>query len=270
MNKRLNYRLFFYIGLILLSGFALILLILPTFILLIQSSASNIIEGLDFNIVLEAIWLSLRTSAISMAIILITGTPLAYILTRWEFRGRQLLHTLVTLPIVMPPAVAGVALILTFGRNGFIGALLSQWGITLPFSEAAVVIAQVFVAMPFYIRTTQTGFASVSKEIEDAARVDGAEGLTLLRHITLPIARRGLVAGLVLAWARALGEFGATLLFAGNLQGRTQTMPLLIFTVFTTNIDAAVFVAIILIMMAFVALLISQWLLKDNAPQEIF
>ncbi len=269
MNKRLNYRLFFYIGFIILSGFALILLILPILILLLQGSALNITQRLDSGMVLDAIWLSLRTSAISMGAILLMGTPLAYILTRWEFKGKQLLHTLVTLPIVMPPAVAGLALILTFGRNGFIGTLLSQWGITLPFSEAAVVIAQVFVAMPFYIRTTQVGFASVSKEIEDAAQVDGAEGLTLLRHITLPIARRGLVAGLVLAWARALGEFGATLLFAGNLQGRTQTMPLLIFTVFTTNIDAAVFVAIILIMMAFIALLISQWLLKDNAQQEI-
>jgi molybdate transport system permease protein len=137
-------------------------------------------------------------------------------------------------------------------------------GITLPFSTTAVVIAQLFISAPFYIRAAQVGFRSIEKEIEDAGRVDGAGGLALFWHITLPLSRRALAAGLALSWARALGEFGATILFAGSLQGRTQTMPLLVYKVFERDINAAIWTGLVLVGMALAALLISQWLNRKS------
>ncbi|MGB7340811.1 MAG: ABC transporter permease [Phototrophicaceae bacterium] len=215
-------------------------------------------------IVLDAIWLSLRTSSISLIAILILGLPLAYIFARWEFRGKTIATVLIELPIVMPPAVAGLALLLTFGRRGAIGASLSDLGITIAFTSWAVVIAQVFVAAPFFIRAAQIGFANVSQEMEDAARVDGASEWLVFLRITLPLSARAIIAGLILSWARALGEFGATILFAGSLQGRTQTMPLLVYSTFERDIDAAIWTGILLIGIAFIALFISRLLTRDT------
>lgn len=169
---------------------------------------------------------------------------------------------------MLPPAVAGLALLTTFGRRGFLGPILGSLGISLPFTTAAVVFAQTFVSAPFYIRAAQVGFQAVPREIEDAARVDGASGLILFRYVTLPLSRRSLAAGLVLSWARALGEFGATILFAGSLQGRTQTMPLLIYNVLERDINASIWTGVILVGLALVALVISQWLARGQPEND--
>jgi len=247
-----------------LLGFvAFILLGLPVVVLVAQAISMGGLQNIPApTITFSALWLSLKTSAISLCIMLITGTPLAYILARWQFKGKRLASVFVELPIVMPPAVAGLALLLTFGRRGFVGPLLTEFGLSIPFTEVAVIIAQTFVAMPFFIRAAQVGFATVSHELEDAARVDGANEKLVFLYITLPLASRALMAGLILSWARAIGEFGATILFAGSLQGITQTMPLLVYNVFERDIGAAVWTSLLLIGMAFMALILSQWLTR--------
>jgi molybdate transport system permease protein len=233
---------------------------LPLVALLIRSINTRAWEKMTGAGIPEAIWLSILTTSITVLLTLLFGTPLAYILARWSFPFKRLLTVLVELPVVLPPAVAGLSLLVAFGRRGLVGPPLETVGIILPFSTTAVVVAQTFIAAPFYIRAAQVGFQGVNQEIEDAARVDGAGGMTLFRHITIPLSQRALAAGLVLTWARALGEFGATILFAGSLQGRTQTMPLLVYKVFERDIDAAIWTGLLLVGMALVALLLSQWL----------
>jgi molybdate transport system permease protein len=237
-----------------------IFLSLPILVLVLHMLESQAWHTLDSELVSMAISLSLVTTSITAIITVLLGTPLAYVLARWRFTGRRLLRVLVELPIVMPPAVAGLALLLTFGRRGFLGATLAQLGISLPFSMGAVIIAQIFVAAPFFIRSAQVGFLGVPREVEDAGRVDGADGLRLFLLVTMPLAMRSLAAGLILSWARALGEFGATILFAGSLQGRTQTMPLLIYNMLERDIDAAVMTGLILVGLALMALLAWQYL----------
>ncbi len=212
----------------------------------------------------EALLLSLFTTVTSSLLTLAFGTPLAYLFARRTFRCKRLLNVLIELPIVLPPAVAGLALLIAFGRRGLLGPALDSLGVMLPFTTAAVVVAQTFVSAPFYVRSAQVGFQGVQRDIEDAARVDGASPSAVFRFITLPLARRALMAGLVLSWARALGEFGATILFAGSLQGRTQTMPLLIYNVFERNLDAALWTGLLLVALALAALLLSQWLARSE------
>lgn len=219
--------------------------------------------------VAEALLLSIITTAFTAFLTIFFGTPLAYLFARWRFPFKRAFNLLVELPIVLPPAVAGLALLTTFGRRGVFGSMLSTLGISLPFTTAAVVLAQTFVSAPFFVRAAQIGFQSVPREIEDAARVDGAAGWTLFRHITLPLSSRALAAGLVLSWARALGEFGATILFAGSLQGRTQTMPLLIYNILERDIDAAIWTGLILVVVALMTLAISQWLTRKANEQDV-
>jgi molybdate transport system permease protein len=248
------------------GGLAAALLIGPLLALLIQGIAGRgwrMLEGVG---VPQAAALSLFTTAISIVVIALLGTPLAYLLARRDFPGKAVVGVLVQLPLVLPPAVAGLALLVTFGRRGLLGPALAGVGISLPFSTAAVILAQVFIAAPFYIRAAQVGFAGIAPEVEDAARVDGAAGLRLFRAVTLPLAGRALGAGLVLSWARALGEFGATILFAGSLPGRTQTMPLLVYGIFERNIDAAIWTGLLLVGLALAALLVSGWLARKAAP----
>lgn len=208
----------------------------------------------------EALLLSLVTTLVTAGLTLLFGTPLAYILARWRFPFKPLLNILLELPIVLPPAVAGLALLVTFGRRGLLGPALESIGVSLPFSTMAVIIAQTFISAPFYIRSAQVGFKGVDPEIEEAARVDGASSLALFWRITLPLAGRALAAGLALSWARALGEFGATILFAGSLQGRTQTMPLLVYNVLERDINAAMWTGLLLVGLALAALLFSHWI----------
>ncbi len=237
---------------------ALAFLLGPIAVLAGRTFQSGALSALNTAPVRDALLLSLGTSTASLALTLLFGTPLAYLLARERFRGRRLLIVLVELPIVLPPAVAGLALLLTLGRRGALGPLLSDLGISVAFTTLAVIAAQTFVAAPFYVRAAQVGFAAVPPDVENAARVDGASGMMLFWWVTLPLAARGLGAGLALTWARALGEFGATILFAGSLQGRTQTMPLLIYAVFERDIDAAVATGLLLVVIALVALVMVQ------------
>ncbi len=239
---------------------ALLFLVLPIFALILRSISSQAWEGVSSSAVSDAIWLSFVSTLFSIALTVLFGTPLSYILARKHFKFKRLLSVLVELPIVLPPAVAGLALLITFGRRGLFGSTLAELGIALPFTFYAVVLAQTFVSAPFYIRSAQVGFQSVSKEVEEAARVDGAGGWRLFWFVTFPLSSRALGAGLVLCWARALGEFGATILFAGSLQGRTQTMPLLIYNIIERDINAAIWTGLILVAVALSALLLSQWL----------
>jgi molybdate transport system permease protein len=212
--------------------------------------------------VLDALALSLGSTVISLLVVITLGTPLAYVLARTRFRGVALAEALVDLPIVLPPSVAGLALLFAFGRNGLAGGALELAGITLPFTTLAVIVAQVFVASPFYVRAARAGFRGVEPEVEEAARVDGASENAVFGRITLPLAAPAVGAGLVLAWARALGEFGATILFAGNIEGRTQTLPLLVYSEFQEGVDAAIAAATILVLAALgvlVAVRLMRW-----------
>lgn len=247
------------------SGLTFLLLLLPILVLIGYGISARGWEGLpDSATILKAILLSFASTSAVIGLTALLGTPLAYVLSRCQFAGKHIVSLFIELPIVMPPAVAGLALLLTFGRRGFIGSLLSDAGIIIPFSIAAVIIAQFFISAPFYIRSAQTGFSGIPPEVEDAACVDGASGWRLFWHIILPVAWRALASGLILSWARALGEFGATILFAGNLPGRTQTMPLLVYTVFERDINAAIWTGLILVVLALVALSLSQWFARSQ------
>lgn len=248
----------------LLAGLATAIIVMPVAALLWRS-CNRQAWRVASDATQDAIYLSFTTTAYSLLIILIVGTPLAYVLARWRFPGRRLLSVVIELPIVLPPAVAGLALLSLFGRRqGLLGPTLMDIGIRLAFTRYAVIIAQTFVAMPFYIRAAQIGFQNVEREIEDAALVDGATTWGRFRHVTLPLSSRALINGALLAWARALGEFGATILFAGSLRGRTQTMPLLIYNVFEQNIDAAIWTAIILVALAVAVLALTRLLTRED------
>ncbi|BAS27341.1 ABC transporter permease [Limnochorda pilosa] len=198
-------------------------------------------------LVMQALRLSLVTTGVTLLASLAAGTPLAYLLARRRFRGRWVVEVVTELPIVLPPVVAGVGLLTAFGRKGLLGSTLNLLGVQLPFSTAAVVLAQLFVAAPYYVRSAAGGFEGVDREVEEAAAVDGASPAQVLRYVTMPLAASALGAGAVLTWARALSEFGATLMFAGNFLGRTQTMPLAIMSAMETDLDAAVALAVLLV-----------------------
>ena len=239
-----------------LAALGLAFLALPVVALLLRALETGALaSALAGRAVLDALVLSLTSTAASLTVVVVLGTPLAFVLARSQFRGKALAEALVDLPIVMPPSVAGLALLFAFGRNGVAGGALEVAGITLPFTTLAVVVAQVFVASPFYIRAARSGFRAVEPEVEEAARVDGASENTILGRVTMPLAAPAIGAGLVLAWARALGEFGATILFAGNIEGRTQTLPLLVYSEFQEGIDSAIAAATILVLAALGVLL---------------
>ncbi len=213
----------------------------------------------------RAIWLSMLTSSMSVGLIVLLGTPLAYALVRWPFRGKSLLELLVDLPLVLPPLIAGIALLLVFGRAGLLGHPLDAFGIRLPFTTAAVVMAQVFVAGSLYLRAARIGFAAIDLALREAAYVEGADELQLVRYVMLPLAQRALVSGGILAWARAFGEFGATIVFAGNMEGRTQTMPLAIFVGFETNLEIALSVSLVLLLISLGVLLVLRRVGQETA-----
>jgi molybdate transport system permease protein len=213
--------------------------------------------------VAEALLLSLMTTAISLVITVTMGMPLAIVLARRQFRGKGWLEAIVDLPIVLPPSVAGLALLLVFGRTGVLSAPFEVLGISIPFTTIAVILAQTFVSAPFFIRSARTGIAGVDRDLEDAARVDGASERQLFRSVTVPLASAALAAGLVMTWARSLGEFGATIMFAGNMAGRTQTLPLVVYSEFQGgDLDASIAAAAILVLAAFgvlVAVRVFHW-----------
>ncbi|MDA8201815.1 MAG: ABC transporter permease [Chloroflexi bacterium] len=241
----------------------LVFLALPIATLVGRAVLGGSIESAVTAPVLQALTLSLATTTVSLVLTLVFGLPLAWLLARRTFRGASVIEALVDLPIVLPPSVAGLALLLAFGREGVLGRPLADAGIALPFTTAAVVLAQAFVAAPFFVRSARTGFAGVDRSVEDAARVDGASEIGVVRHVTLALARPALAAGLVMSWARSLGEFGATIMFAGNIGGRTQTLPLLVYAQFEGGaLDQSIAAAAILALAAFgvlVAVRVLRW-----------
>jgi molybdate transport system permease protein len=214
-------------------------------------------------VVLDAVWLSLVTTAVSLAITVAFGLPLAFVMARRQFRGKGWLEAIIDLPIVLPPSVAGLALLLVFGRRGLLAEPFDLLGVSIPFTTVAVILAQIFVSAPFFVRSARTGIAGVDRDLEDAARVDGASEPQVFRAVTVPLASAALAAGLVMTWARSLGEFGATIMFAGNVQGRTQTLPLVVYGEFQGgDLDASIAAAAILVIAAFgvlVAVRVFHW-----------
>jgi molybdate transport system permease protein len=197
-----------------------------------------------------ALRLSLITTALSLGLTVILGTPLAWLLARRAFPGRRVVETLVDLPIVLPPAVAGLALLLLLGRRGPVGSL----GLDVAFTTAAVVLAQTFVSAPLYVRSARGAFVTVHRDLEDAARIDGGDDWQVFRQVILPLAAPVVAGGAILAWARALGEFGATIMFAGNVPGVTQTLPLAVYAEFQSSLEASIAAAAILVAAAFAVL----------------
>jgi molybdate transport system permease protein len=242
----------------------LILLLLPILALVLKTPPATLLRYLGQSSIVQAISLSLITSTATAATVVVLGLPLAYALARRRFRGRQLVEVLIDLPTVLPPAVAGLALLIAFGRRGLFGSWLQTLGIEIAFTPLAVMMAQMFVAAPYYIMTASVGLAGVSVDLERAAALDGAGPLQVLRYITLPLAWRGIVGGVALCWARALGEFGATIIFAGNYPGRTQTMPLAVYMGFQIDLNQALTLGVILLILSFSLLLTVRAILRDE------
>ena len=241
-----------------------IFLLLPLVALILRISPTQLLINLLNQQVAQAIRLSMITTLITLALTIVAGTPLAYLLARRTFRGRTLLDTLIDLPMVLPPSVAGIALLVAFGRRGLLGQYIGAAGLEIAFTPAAVVLAQTFVAAPFYIKAAMAGFAAVDRELEQAAALDGAAGFQVLRYVTLPLAGGALLAGAVMTWARALGEFGATIIFAGNFPGRTQTMPLAIYLGFELELNVALTLAVILLGTSFAVLFVVKSVLRQQ------
>lgn len=238
----------------LLSLPMLAFLALPLLALVLRIPPMSLLGTLGEPGVRQAIGISLQTSLITVALTVFFGSPLAYLLARRSFRGKRLVEALVDLPIVLPPAVAGVALLIAFGRRGILGGTLDLWGVQIAFTPLAVVLAQIFIAAPLFIRSAAIGFASVEPELEQAAGLDGASSWAVFRLVTLPLSRYALLSGVMMTWARALGEFGATIIFAGNFPGRTQTMPLAIYLGFELDMAVALTLSVIMLGLSFITL----------------
>jgi molybdate transport system permease protein len=230
-------------------------LVLPVLAIFVNTSPARLVSSLGDTQAREALLLSLRTSLVAVAIIVVVGTPAAYLLAMRPFRGRALVMTLVELPLVLPPAVAGIGLLAALGPHGILGGALASAHIQLVLQTAGVVVALTFVAAPFYLRQAQTAFQAVDRTYLDAARSLGARERAVFLRVAIPTARPGLIAGLALAWGRALGEFGATLMFAGSFQGVTQTAPLAIYDQFSSDFPAALALSAVLVIVSGVLLL---------------
>jgi molybdate transport system permease protein len=226
---------------------------LPILVLVIRAAAGgSLASSLVSPVVLDAVGLSLLTTTASLLLTVAIGLPLAFVLARRSFPGKRLVEIVIDLPIVLPPSVAGLALLLVFGSRGLLGSPLAVLGWSIPFTTVAVVLAQTFVSAPFFVRSARAGIAGVDRDLEDAARVDGASERQVFRAVTIPLASSALAAGIVMSWARALGEFGATIMFAGNVEGRTQTLPLVVYAEFGAgDLDASIAAAAVLVLAAF-------------------
>ena len=260
LDERYSKWIFIIPGAILLAFFAL-----PLMAIILRSINLDFFDNAFSQQAFKALRLSLLTSSITTLIAAVFGTPLAYMLARWKLNHKTWLELILDLPIVLPPSVAGVALLITFGRNGLLGSVLNVLGISLPFTTAAVVLAQLFVAAPLFIRSARIGFAHIDRQLEESARVEGANQWQLFSEIMLPLSARALASGAILTWTRALGEFGATILFAGNLEGMTQTMPMAIYLGFERNIGVALALSVVLIFVSVILLMLTK---KLEKPEE--
>ncbi|MEH0970522.1 ABC transporter permease [Micromonospora sp. CPCC 205546] len=251
------------VALLLPAVLGLVFLVLPLVGLLARTPWATLPQRLAAPGVLTALRLSLLTATLATLLCLLLGVPLAWVLARVEFPGRRLVRALVTVPLVLPPVVGGVALLLVFGRRGLLGGWLdATFGIALPFTTAGVVLAEAFVAMPFLVIAVEGALRGADGRYEEAAATLGAGRWTTFTHVTLPLVAPGLAAGAVLCWARALGEFGATITFAGNYPGRTQTMPLAVYLALETDVQAAVVLSLVLltVSVAILAGLRDRWI----------
>ena len=258
----------------LLAALALTFLLLPVLAIFLRITPGELWSQLGSDVALDALALSLETSLIASALILVVGTPVAHLIATHRFPGRGLVITLIELPLVMPPVVAGIGLFAAFGRAGLLGGELGALGISIPFTQAAVVMAVAFVASPFYIRQAIAAFEAVDPTLVDAARSLGAGPGRAFTRISLPLASGGLAAGWALALARGLGEFGATIVFAGNLQGTSQTLPLAVYSEFEADFDTALAIGGLLIIVSAAILLavklIPSWTHLASPSTSIF
>ena len=267
-------RVAFTACLALAAGIGLTFLALPIVALFTEVPLSRVPDLLRDPAVRDAIAVTIRTNAIANVLIVLVGTPLAFLLATRAFRGRAIAITLVELPLVMPPAVAGIALLAAFGAGGLLGERLGDAGIVLPFTEWAVVLAVTFVASPFYVRQAISAFEGVDPMYVDAARTLGASPARTFFRISLPLAAAGLLAGWVLAFARGVGEFGATIVFAGNVRGETQTLTLAIYEQLDANFDVALSIGILLVVLSATVLLsyklLSSWRRSSSTSPASF
>jgi molybdate transport system permease protein len=246
------------------GGILLALFGLPLAALILRSINSDFFKNAFSEQAFHALSLSLVTSTITTFVAGIFGTPLAYMLARWKIKYKSWLELILDLPIVLPPSVAGLALLVAFGRRGLFGSALNILGISLPFTTAAVILAQTFVAAPLYVRSARVGFSQIDPQLEEAAHVEGANQWQLFYDVIIPLTGRTLASGAILTWTRALGEFGATILFAGNLEGVTQTMPMAIYLGFERNLGVALALSVVLIFVSIILLMITKKLEKHE------
>lgn len=255
-----------------LSVVAVLSFALPFIGLLWRVPWSRVGDIVTDDSVRTALWLSVRTSVTATVVSVVLGVPLSWVLARVGFPGRTVMRALCTLSMVLPPVVGGTALFFAFGRRGLFGQYLDRWfGVALPFTTAAVVVAQVFVSMPFLVLTVESAFRQHDVRYDEAARTMGASPWYVMRRVTLPAVRPALFAGSVLAWARALGEFGATITFAGNFPGTTQTVPLATYLSLETDPEKALLLSVTLVVVSFAVLvsLRDRWLHDDGVPTAV-
>jgi molybdate transport system permease protein len=248
-------------------------ILIPLLALFLRANLTDVWTHLQTVVVQQAILLSIDTSTLTALVTIIFGTPVAFYLSHRHYRFYRFLDTLVDLPTVLPPAVAGVSLLMAFGRRGLLGEAFSVMGVSIPFTTLAVILAQTFIAAPLYIKSAALGFAAVDCELRKAAALDGANRWQTFTHIIVPMAWISIVSGAVMTWARAMGEFGATIIFAGNFPGRTQTMPLAIYIGFELDLNIALTLSVILILISVLTLalvkgVLSQW--SPITPEEIY
>lgn len=247
----------------------LLFLLFPLAALLLFLSPADWWLHIRSESAVRALLVTLKTSLAATAICVAAGTPVALLLAGGRFRGKEWLDTLVDLPLTVPPVVAGVALLLAFGRNGLIGKHLSVFGLEIGFTSAAVVMAQVFVASPYFIKSARAGFETVDRNLVAAAATLGAGPWKTFRFVVLPLARPSLLAGVLLVWARALSEFGATMMFAGNFPGRTQTLTLAVMSAMESDLPTAVAVSTLVLILSIVTLVAAKWLAARWRPSVV-
>jgi molybdate transport system permease protein len=245
----------------LLAAPLLIFILLPVLAIFFRLTPADVLTSLQDRTVLQAVRLSLSTTLITVVISILAGTPVAYLLHRRKSRFFHFIDTLIDLPVVLPPSVAGVALLMAFGRQGLLGGAFSALGVSIPFTTAAVVLAQTFIAAPLYVKSAAVGFSAVDEELKNAAALDGADRWQAFRYVMLPMSWPSILSGCALTWARALGEFGATIIFAGNFSGRTQTMPLAIYIGFELELATALTLSALLVLLSFLVLITVKVLL---------
>jgi molybdate transport system permease protein len=261
-------RILFRSLLVAATALTLCFLTLPVAAIFVDVGLGELLASLDDPVAVDALVLSLQTTAVAVVLIVAVGTPAAYLLATREFRGKAAALTLIELPLILPPAAAGIGLLAALGPQGILGPGLSDLGIELPLTTAAVVVALVFVASPFYVRQAQAAFASLDRSLVDASRTLGASEARTFARVAVPLALPSLGTGLALAWGRALGEFGATLMFAGSFRGETQTAPLAIYESFSTDFTAALALSAVLVAVSGAILLVVKLLAGRSSAQH--